>query len=1358
MKVLVSRTCTEILFESGQTRRGASRPLEDFREVPAYVLLGDPGAGKTTAFESEHNALGDRACLVTAREFLALDENEHPEWHREVLFIDGLDEIRASGPNAIAPFDQLRQRLEKLRPPCLRLSCRVADWLGANDKRHLEKVVPGGKVTVLSLDKLSDSSVEQILESSENTSISASHFIKEAKQRDIEELLRNPLMLNLLVETIAPGGKWPENRLEVFEKACLQMAQEHNEEHSLAPPPQVPSELLDIAGRLCTIQLISGITGYAQHANQAIADCPAVNQRGGDVRQAEQALKTKLFTSDGGCVVPRHRHIAEFVGARYLSQIISDGLPVRRVLSLMTGQDGLVVTKLRGLSAWLAAQCAETRTDLIERDPVGVGLYGDISGFSTEDKRSLLESLGRQTNLRNSTQWAKPSFGPLATPAMEPEIRRLLISPSREKGHQELTGFVLDFLPHGQALPGLCETLYGIVRDETRWPYINVRALNAFIHCSGPGNSVNELRTLLADIRRGTIFDPDYELLGILLAELYPENLSPSEVFDYLTSGGNGNLVGRYALFWETDLCHKSSDDQILALLNHLAERFTELRPALEHHDLGSLPAKLLAHCLQVHGASLDTKYLYDWLGMGSVFSSWDVRPFDFIRSWLERHPDVQKAIIREGLKRHLNSDVHEIYLDLEKRRYDSNVPSDFGLWCLNEALSTVAPGSPVEEYLLMQTMWAQRNQVGNAGLSLDVLKEHAKTNETLREIMAPPPEIKQTQPRPEREKRSPAKDELLAQVRANETEFRENHASPNLLFHMAYVYFDRFFNEKGGNLQAIQERLQGDAGLADSVLQGLRQVIDRKDIPNVEKILNLREEGKTSLFSIPFLAALAEIEKAESEDSAQWDEDRIHKALLFYYTTPHGIYQPRWYENLLETRPKVVADMQICFAIPEIRRGQEHVYKLWELAHKENHAQVAERACLPLLRAFPARCKKRQLKTLAQLLWTAVQYAETEAFLKLIRKKISQASATIAQRIYWLAAGSIILPEEYSQPLQDFVLNKQGRIEHLAEFLRLDDPLATRLDRLSVPTSKVVVRLVGRYAGPGLMFTGTDGRVTPQMEASDLVHQHIRHLAASDTQNASEALSELLDDPALSLWHDVLLRASEDQQVTWRDAEYHHPSIDQICQTLDGGTPANAADLWALLTDRLDEIGVQISRGNADGWRSCWNEDEHGRPTSPKHENSCRDAILDSLDKRLPQNIDLQREGNYTRNKRADIRVSYQGFNVPIEIKRNGHTDLWSAVKTQLIQKYVIDTDTGGYGIYLVLWFGKDKTQPPPFGPYPADLESLKQQLSATLSESEARKISICVIDVSKEGSHAIESDALHGSLKEEKENRAIK
>ncbi len=140
-----------------------------------------------------------------------------------------------------------------------------------------------------------------------------------------------------------------------------------------------------------------------------------------------------------------------------------------------------------------------------------------------------------------------------------------------------------------------------------------------------------------------------------------------------------------------------------------------------------------------------------------------------------------------------------------------------------------------------------------------------------------------------------------------------------------------------------------------------------------------------------------------------------------------------------------------------------------------------------------------------------------------------------------------------------------------------------------------------------------------------------------------------------------------------------------------------------------------------------------HRQSPKPKHEEHCRDALLSDLRQMLPEDVNAQPEGQYKGDRRSDIRVDYNAaFHVPIEIKKNTHSDLWSAMHDQLIRYYCSDPDTDGFGIYLVFWFGSLLTKKTPNGGIPDGPDELREQLLATLSAEDARKIAVSVVDVS--------------------------
>ena len=297
MNLIVPRTCTEIVPQKrDQNPEKDSRPLEEFRSAGAYVLLGDPGSGKTEAFKAESKALKESACRITARDFIALDINSRPEWRDKTLFIDGLDEIRAGELSKFTPFEQVRKRLDKLGQPRFRLSCRAADWLGDNDRRNLDSVSRGSRVKVLSLDPLTDSDVTRIVNDLLGNG-DAEEFIAEARERGVDGLIRNPQSLIMLAEVVAEGGNWPQSRLETFEKACSKIVSEHNEEHRHRGQQYTLDQLMDASGRLCAVQLLAGTAGYSLWDKDADDDYPLLDAGNyGSPETLRAASLTKLFS------------------------------------------------------------------------------------------------------------------------------------------------------------------------------------------------------------------------------------------------------------------------------------------------------------------------------------------------------------------------------------------------------------------------------------------------------------------------------------------------------------------------------------------------------------------------------------------------------------------------------------------------------------------------------------------------------------------------------------------------------------------------------------------------------------------------------------------------------------------------------------------------------------------------------------------------------------------------------------------------------------------------------------------------------------------------------------------------------
>ena len=417
--------------------------LGEFGHQAAWALLSEPGAGKTEAFKKEAKAAGGQYLRIT--DFIYSDVSS--EWQGKTLFLDGLDEVRAGSGN-ISILCKIREQLRHLGSPRFRIACRAADWFGSSDREDIEGASPDGEITVLLLEPLSEDDTLVILR--ENHGIEdPDAFIKKAQRRGVANLLDNPQTLGLLASAIR-DGQWPTTRQNTFQLACEKLTEENNKRHRdiKRSHPESTENLLDAAGHLCAVLLLSDKTGIALDPRQANEHFPYLDDCAPPERDAAyEVVRRKLFRPEKEeCFIPSHRSIAEYLAARWLAARIDHcGLPLGRILNLMLGRDGRTVAGLRGLYGWLALHCQAARTRMIVADPLTVIVYGDAKPLPLQDKQRLLAGLRHEADSYTAFHRdisSSHSFGALADPELTDDFVAALESPKRDEATQSFADCV----------------------------------------------------------------------------------------------------------------------------------------------------------------------------------------------------------------------------------------------------------------------------------------------------------------------------------------------------------------------------------------------------------------------------------------------------------------------------------------------------------------------------------------------------------------------------------------------------------------------------------------------------------------------------------------------------------------------------------------------------------------------------------------------------------------------------------------------------------------------------------------------------------------------------------------------------
>ena len=1392
MKIIVKRTVSLIEPKDNSRLGKEALRLRDFEVAHGYVLLGEPGMGKSTEFDEEARRV-HAGTPIPAHQFISRKPENHPKWRKGPLFIDGLDEVRVGSGDPRDALNKIIEHLESLGKPQFRLSCRSISWLEPGDRKRLATISDSKEIPVLLLNPLTYEDVRKIVSEPK-----ANSFIQQAHDHRMEAFLFNPQLLDLLLRSVEADG-WPDSPSKTFKNACRTLLQEQNIEYRDArSSSQQPSHeaVLGAGGQLSALMLIANKTGWSVDDTEGSEILSLRDVETQDDLALRAAFGSGLLKGSPTRRTPIHRLLTEFLGARYLHQKIQSGLSVRRVFALIMGDDGVPFPDLRGLTAWLASLNPRARETLIHTDPVAIAFNGDASSFSLGERRELLKNLEHSIDL-TSTWPNAAALGALVGNQGTSLVWELTGLPVRSESRQVLVYQLLRGILQGYSRVGVVKrlgpeaqlevshkNLLNIVYDPSWREYIRCEALRALnLILVGKSNRVVTFGTLLSDLKRDLLPDEKNELRGTILDLLYPRELPPSKVWGYLVNRPVAYRHNIYLEFWHR-LIDRSREKQIRKLLDSLCDNACEVIPKLANHRLSRIVPELLAQGLKLFGDELNIPDLYRWFELvESHVQTSQLVSIDSsdqsnnrndeantaIRNWLSERQTTQLALIEHDLLTQ-ESKISSSWR-IGVKFVGINPPAGFRSWCLARATDLWDTHPIAAERL---AWWSVRMEAGwGDPLSDDKVEQIVSGIPSLLEWNQ-----KRLNGRDRAEQENTEWSNKLAKIRdANrerrqkeleaiqqqKSEIAKGNCVPQLLHHLASIYFDGLATEGEGPKSQLMSYLEGDLSLVRAALAGFRSMLDRDDLPDLDKIAQLHENSRMSFFTLPFLAGMEE-ENDSIIDSLS--ERGRRRALGFYLVMDrpmvpaiprgenlgdlfifHEKYHPPWYEKALKHYPEAVADSLVAIHNACVRAKLLPSKYLYEMVDNRAYSRVAQLAMKRMFSVFPTRCNEQQLESLRVVLWSAIRERSmsTDELRKIALKRLHRKNMDVAQRAHWLCAGIYAARDHCLVLLEEFLsAGQESRIHRVLSFLVPDGGklILQNVEDWSSEDMSRLIRALGKRVGrpdsqDGAHFLSKEEINRNKFES--ILTPWLQKLIIRSNCDAIEALDSLATDPDLAAWKREIVRAQGEQNRKRRTAERPDLSLEQVQKALNGGPPASAADLAALTTDVLQEEANDIRNGSGNKWRHYWDWDQNPRrPSNPKPENDCRDTLLSHLAPELEKcQVDAQPEGQYADERRADIRVSYgSDLAIPVEIKRSQHPDIWRGISEQLVPKYARDPRADGYGIYLVFWFGAKYIK----GSFPNDPQELKSLLEKQLDPTLREKIHVVVIDVSLSGRYVEE------------------
>lgn len=1306
------------------------QPLSRLRGEPYVVLLGEPGAGKSTALE--HEAVAEGGEIATCREVM----NGSPIGVSGTAYLDALDEYR-SGDGGKDKLLRLANAISKSDIRRWRITCRAEDWRATADINAMRRAANNMPILVAHLLPLSEEEAQLVLASLGEPD--SQRFIDEARNRGAGAFLENPLSLRLLHSVVVSNGVWPTSRFDLFERATLALAHEYDPERETDPRPGA-EEILAAAAAMGFYLLASGAKALwrsnALPPSGTENEYVATHSLGLEARVLEAALDTALFRGEGNAFAPFHRTVAEFLAGRFLAKRVDDAgensaFPLRRAIALITGSDHKASSELRGLYAWFAAHL-QTAGDpvgarrLIQRDAATVLAYGDAAAFDTAGRREILYHLDRDDPFFLSSQDDATVVGGLAGDDLVDDFKAILDGEVRS--HLQVT--VLQALADGPPVDQMSEKLREIVLDAVRPLWMRMRAAEVLVSKASDTDGMQ--RSLLDDLagmtaNRGQLAirarvlssrsaqDVQFSDLHALLVDF---DSLPAKTRDGEDNDDTGSLVSLSIAIARSP--RPDFFDKGIGKSDVARRHKSQVQSLLDHAYVATVEAN----------PDITAVRLLSWLGNLRAHR-WDMLDSDVVEAigrWIDHSLDRRElelflAVAEESSPDESSWMVCNEYISTARR-----LPSDAlirGLLDLAQATNE----RRARKRMFQIAAYAARSATHWPKWQepiVSLLEQEGGFKGFIKTLLSDP---NARWKRKEAKRKANLEKNTANSRKANIAELTPvidviSSGAPEqygVLNWAAGHYRDARISKDKSPFEDIVKYTNEE--IAAAIAEGFVQFAIHTDIKVGVEDLG-KAQAKLGTYPQEYVVAAglhqALLRGRENDIKASPLIIALVGLREANFSADEDPSIAAWAVDRLANDPEQGADLMLRYWNAALDAGDDDLDAIHHLANADQPALVS----LCMLRLLGERPRLPD-PALRQAIGACAGSSTVGELLELARRTLERDDLEQRQRNIWSFVGLALMPEEFADQFSEDDLEEA--------LLAPNEDLAKTFNELC-PDIDMLDRI--RICVLGKEHPARDDDWRRSGGVSGIVRASIRRLGASNSVEAGahlKALAERVD----SSWAPHIAHAAAEHARKLRDEQFAAPSLGQLMGALADGAPATPSDLSAIILEEIERYKSTLRTGSETPWKRFWNTDEYGAATEPQIENEDRDRLLELLRPRftgygIAASLPEARRGE---NTRVDVlMLSHAGKNLPIEAKRHYNGELWTAASTQLAG-YAPDPNACGFGIYLVFWFGTEFNAPKRSdgAAGPESAEALEAMLVDDLPLHLKEKLSVVVLDVSR-------------------------